>query len=293
MGGSNPYDQTTVDWFRTRDLAHQVAQQTAVPAQDAIVYYSDGRPVEAVGRHWLLHAREHHLSEPFDTGAETQHVYYFAVLLPDGSLKTVTIQVEEDLRSNRDGTRTTQRFERKHSIEDLRERDATTWFDFEKSSYAREPDSENWKRYWGNLYGEQGPPLVRHKGEGLEQALRELLRGQAPEQWQATTLFTQPDQVPPPLPTASTFSTASPASGTQRAKPRKQGTNSLAGASMTASLAGILCVFPAAFGVLFGVIALLQIRNTGQQGQGLAIGGTVLGMAISIIWIAYLLSKFA
>lgn len=293
MGDSNLYDQTTVDWFRIRDLAHNVAQQTAVPAQDSIVYYSHGRPVEAVGRHWLLHAREHHLSEPFDTGAETEHVYYFVVLLLDGSLKTVTIQVGEDLRSNRDGTRTTQRFERKHSIEDLSERDATTWLDFEKSNYAREPDSDNWKRYWGNLYGQQGPPLVRHKGEGLEQVLRQLLKGQAPEQWLPTSLFTQDDRVPPPLPTASTFSMNSPASGIQRAKPRKKGTNSLAGASMTASLAGILCVFPAAFGVLFGVIALLQIRNTGQQGRGLAIGGTVLGMTISIIWISYLFSKFA
>lgn len=46
MGESNSHDQTTADWFRVRNLAHQAAQRTAVPTEDGIFHYSDGLPVE-------------------------------------------------------------------------------------------------------------------------------------------------------------------------------------------------------------------------------------------------------
>ncbi|BBZ12821.1 DUF4190 domain-containing protein [Mycobacterium branderi] len=69
------------------------------------------------------------------------------------------------------------------------------------------------------------------------------------------------------------------------------GTNGLAIASLTTSIAGIFLGVPLTFfcylglliplvGVVLGVVALNQIKHTHQQGRGLAIAGIAVGAAI-------------
>lgn len=68
------------------------------------------------------------------------------------------------------------------------------------------------------------------------------------------------------------------------------GTNGLAIASLTTSIAGIFLGIPLTFfcylglliplvGVVLGVVALNQIKHTHQQGRGLAIAGIAVGAA--------------
>jgi hypothetical protein len=206
MADVDAYEASTVDWGRIRSYAARVARETTVPMDEPIVYHASGsdREVEAIGRHWLLHAREHHLEEPFETGAETSHVYYYVVLLPDGSLQTVEVDVEEDLRSNFSLTSTRHTYERKHSVKDLDD-GAIAWFDFEKPYYEHEPTSpEDWKRYWGNLYGEPGKPIVDTKGEGILRALEGLLCGTPRQQLTTPHYFDAPNSIPPPTPSSIT-----------------------------------------------------------------------------------------
>jgi Domain of unknown function (DUF4190) len=70
-------------------------------------------------------------------------------------------------------------------------------------------------------------------------------------------------------------------------------TNSMAIASLVCSLAGLATCISAPVGVVLGHIAKRQIRQTGEQGDGLATAGlwvgyiiTVLGVLFVIGWIA-------
>jgi hypothetical protein len=56
---------------------------------------------------------------------------------------------------------------------------------------------------------------------------------------------------------------------------RQQGTNGLAIASLVLGIVGM--VFGSILAVVFGHVALGQIRRSGQGGRGLAIAGLVLG----------------
>ncbi|SPM38921.1 hypothetical protein MNAB215_1102, partial [Mycobacterium numidiamassiliense] len=61
------------------------------------------------------------------------------------------------------------------------------------------------------------------------------------------------------------------------------GTNTFAIVSLVASLLGWICVgVGSVVGVVFGFLALNQIKQTGQSGRGLAIAGIVIGI-ISIV----------
>lgn len=62
--------------------------------------------------------------------------------------------------------------------------------------------------------------------------------------------------------------------------PRKEGTNGFAIASFVLGIAGFLAV-TALLSVVFGIIALLRIRDAPQRGKGLAIAGLIL----SSLWI--------
>ena len=48
-------------------------------------------------------------------------------------------------------------------------------------------------------------------------------------------------------------------------------------ASLVCSAVGWLCIVGPILGLVFGFLALSQIRQTGQRGRGLAIAGIVLG----------------
>jgi hypothetical protein len=56
-------------------------------------------------------------------------------------------------------------------------------------------------------------------------------------------------------------------------------TNALAIAALVCGICGFLYVVPAILGIVFGCIALRQIRREGSDGRGMAIAGIVTGIA--------------
>lgn len=71
------------------------------------------------------------------------------------------------------------------------------------------------------------------------------------------------------------------------APPPMVGTNGFAVASLVCSLFGWVCMFIGAFlGIIFGFVALSQIRRTGQSGRGMAIAGIVIGAVVLVGGIA-------
>ena len=72
--------------------------------------------------------------------------------------------------------------------------------------------------------------------------------------------------------------------------PQAAGTNGMAIASLVSSLAGllvgwlILCV-PSILGLIFGFVALGQIKKTGQGGRGMAIAGIAIGAFVTVFMI--------
>jgi hypothetical protein len=74
-----------------------------------------------------------------------------------------------------------------------------------------------------------------------------------------------------------------------------QRTNPLAIVSLVCSLAGLVTCISAPVGIVLGHIAKRQIRQTGEQGEGLATAGlwvgyiiTALGLAFVAFWIVLL-----
>jgi Domain of unknown function (DUF4190) len=65
--------------------------------------------------------------------------------------------------------------------------------------------------------------------------------------------------------------------------PPAAGTNGMAIASLVCSLVGWLCGLGPILGVVFGVIALNQIKQSGQEGRGLALAGVIIGTATIVI----------
>ncbi|MCP1121796.1 DUF4190 domain-containing protein, partial [Robbsia andropogonis] len=57
-------------------------------------------------------------------------------------------------------------------------------------------------------------------------------------------------------------------------------TNSLAIVSLVLSIAGLFTFVTAIAGVICGHIALGQVKRTGEQGQGLALGGVIAGYVV-------------
>jgi hypothetical protein len=91
---------------------------------------------------------------------------------------------------------------------------------------------------------------------------------------------------PPPPPQYG----GEPYAGAYGQAPPASGTNTLAIASLVASVIGVLCGIGSIIGIVLGVVALNQIKQTRQAGYGLAIAGIVVGAAslvISLIWTIY------
>src|SRR4029077_15296626 len=61
-----------------------------------------------------------------------------------------------------------------------------------------------------------------------------------------------------------------------------QKTNSMAIASLVASLVGFLCWLGSIVGIVLGIVALNQIKQTREDGHGLAVAGIAIG-ALSLI----------
>jgi Domain of unknown function (DUF4190) len=60
-------------------------------------------------------------------------------------------------------------------------------------------------------------------------------------------------------------------------------TNGLAIASLVCSLAGLVTCISAPIGVVLGHVAKRQIRQTGEQGEGLASAGLVVGYILTVL----------
>jgi hypothetical protein len=250
------YEASTVDWDRLHSYARRVATETAVPLRQPITYEESDthQQVEAVGPHWLLHTREHHLQEPFESGADTEHVHYYVVLLPDGSLKTVEVVVEEHLVIDRRHARTRHTYTRSHRVDNVGDREIA-WLDIEKPYYEHEPNTESWKRSWGNLYGMPGKPLVRAKGEGTLRALEELLRGTPRQELTTPDYFHAPDNIPPPLvPSPPTRPTSASRTGQRRRETRN-----------AFSTAGKRTIIAA---VVWLILCFVILANNTMWGQG-------------------------
>jgi Domain of unknown function (DUF4190) len=64
-----------------------------------------------------------------------------------------------------------------------------------------------------------------------------------------------------------------------------QKTNSMAIASLVASGIGVLCGIGSIVGIVLGILALNQIKQTREGGQGIAIAGIALGGVLVFVWL--------
>jgi hypothetical protein len=106
----------------------------------------------------------------------------------------------------------------------------------------------------------------------------------------------QPQEPPPPQyqpPVPPPYGPYPPPYGYPYVPPRP--TNGLAIAAMICGIVGV-CSPIGILALIFGNIAKRQIRESGEQGDGMATAGVVLGwigVAATIVWIAYYIIMFA
>src|SRR5580693_3611048 len=96
-------------------------------------------------------------------------------------------------------------------------------------------------------------------------------------------LTEQPPSYPPPPPGGYGYP-SSPEDG-YGYPPRRAGMNGMAIASLVCSLLGWLCGIGPILGIIFGVLALNKIKETGQGGRGLAIAGIAIGAVLIVFGI--------
>jgi len=83
-----------------------------------------------------------------------------------------------------------------------------------------------------------------------------------------------------------------PPSGYPGAAPAA-GTNGLDIASLVCSVVGVLCGIGSILGIVLGIIALNQIKQTGQGGRGLALAGIIVGAVLLALGVIGYLIYFA
>lgn len=82
-----------------------------------------------------------------------------------------------------------------------------------------------------------------------------------------------------------------PAPGYGYPPPPSSTTNPMAIASLVSSLVGWVCGIGPILGIVFGLIALNQIKQTGQGGRGLALAGTIIGgVGVAIMLLYFFLA---
>ncbi|OBB76038.1 MULTISPECIES: DUF4190 domain-containing protein [Mycobacterium] len=64
-------------------------------------------------------------------------------------------------------------------------------------------------------------------------------------------------------------------------------TNGLAIGSLVASAIGVLCGVGSLIGIVLGIVALNQVKNSGEGGRGLAIAGIAVGAATLLLNIVF------
>lgn len=71
------------------------------------------------------------------------------------------------------------------------------------------------------------------------------------------------------------------------------GTNPLAIGSLIASIVGVFCGIGSIAGVIMGFIALNQLKNSPQDGKGVAIAGIIIGAAVIVFWVLIMIIGIA
>jgi len=95
----------------------------------------------------------------------------------------------------------------------------------------------------------------------------------------------QPPSYPPPPPGGYGSAPPPPGGYGYQPPPQATGTNGMAIASLVCSLFGWLCIIGGILGIIFGFLALNQIKQSGQGGRGMAIAGIVIGVIVTAIMI--------
>jgi hypothetical protein len=111
--------------------------------------------------------------------------------------------------------------------------------------------------------------------------------GQYPNQGYGTASYPPPPQYgtapggypPPPM--------GYPGADYGYGPPAPAGTNTMAIASLVASILGVCCGIGSIVGIVLGILAINQIKETRQAGHGLAVAGIAVGavtLVISLVW---------
>lgn len=103
----------------------------------------------------------------------------------------------------------------------------------------------------------------------------------------------QPPQYPQQPPVPPPYVPYPPPYGYPYVPPRP--TNGMAIAAMVCGIVGV-CSPLGVLGIIFGMVAKRQIKETGEGGDGMATAGVVcgwIGVAATIVWIAYYIFMFA
>ena len=63
--------------------------------------------------------------------------------------------------------------------------------------------------------------------------------------------------------------------------------------SLVASVVGVCCGIGSIVGIVLGVLSMNQIKQTGENGHGLAIAGIAVGVLTLLINVAWTIGAFA
>lgn len=75
--------------------------------------------------------------------------------------------------------------------------------------------------------------------------------------------------------------------------PPQNRTNGMALASLICSVAGLVtCALSSVVGVILGVVALGQIKKTGEEGRGMALAGVIVGGVVTALMIVGVILYF-
>lgn len=104
-----------------------------------------------------------------------------------------------------------------------------------------------------------------------------------------------PPPYPPPFPAAYPGAPGGypPYPGYQPYDPyaqhKPQGTNGKAIAALVTAVGGLaLCGLPSIAGIILGIIAMRETKQTGQDGYGMALAGLIIGSAVVVFGILYI-----